>query len=69
MNKVINWLSGIIVAKATGIADPTVGILNVEGAKAVEKALNELKAGGYKFTWGESKRTDGGAENQGKLDG
>lgn len=57
---VINAISGIIVAKATGIADPTVGILNVEGAKAVEKALNELKAGGYKFTWGESKRTDGG---------
>ena len=57
---VINAISGIIVAKATGIADPTVGILNVEGAKAVEKALNELKAGGYKFTWGESKRADGG---------
>lgn len=57
---VINAISGIIVAKATGIADPTVGILNVEGAKAVEKALNELKAGGYNFTWGESKRSDGG---------
>ena len=57
---VINAISGIIVAKATGITDPTVGILNVEGAKAVEKALNELKAGGYKFTWGESKRADGG---------
>ena len=57
---VINAISGIIVAKATGIADPTVGILNVEGAKAVEKALNELKAGGYKFSWGESKRADGG---------
>lgn len=55
-----NAISGIIVAKATGIKDPTVGILNVEGAKAVEKALNELKAGGYKFTWGESKRADGG---------
>ena len=57
---VLNAISGIIVAKATGLSNPTVGILNVEGAKAVEKALNELKAGGYNFTWGESKRTDGG---------
>ena len=57
---VINAISGIIVAKATGIANPTVGILNVEGAKAVEKALNELKAGGYEFSWGESTRSDGG---------
>lgn len=57
---VINAISGIIVAKATGITNPTVGILNIEGAKAVEKALNELKAGGYEFTWGESKRADGG---------
>lgn len=57
---ILNAISGIIVAKATGIDDPTVGILNVEGAKAVEKALNDLKAGGYKFTWGESKRADGG---------
>ncbi|MBR1454103.1 MAG: glycine reductase, partial [Lachnospiraceae bacterium] len=57
---IINAISGIIVAKATGITNPTVGILNIEGAKAVEKALNELKAGGYEFTWGESKRADGG---------
>lgn len=55
-----NAISGIIVAKATGIKDPTVGILNIEGAKTVEKALNELKAGGYNFSWGESKRADGG---------
>ena len=57
---IINAISDIIVAKATGITNPTVGILNIEGAKAVEKALNELKAGGYEFTWGESKRADGG---------
>ena len=57
---IINAISGIIVAKATGIKNPTVGILNIEGAKAVEKALNELKDGGYDLTWGESKRADGG---------
>ena len=57
---IINAISGIIVAKATGITNPTVGILNIEGAKAVEKALNELKAGGYDLTWGESSRADGG---------
>lgn len=57
---IINAISGIIVAKATGIENPTVGILNIDGAKAVEKALNELKAGGYNFTWGESSRRDGG---------
>ena len=57
---ILNAISGIIVAKATGITNPTVGILNIEGAKAVEKALNELKAGGYDLTWGESSRADGG---------
>lgn len=55
-----NAIYGIITAKASGIENPTVGILNIEGAKAVEKALNELKQGGYEFTWGESKRADGG---------
>lgn len=55
-----NCVYGIITAKATGIENPTVGILNIEGAKAVEKALNELKNNGYEFTWGESKRADGG---------
>ena len=55
-----NSVYGIITAKATGIENPTVGILNIEGAKAVEKALNELKGNGYEFAWGESKRADGG---------
>ncbi len=55
-----NAVYGIITAKASGIENPSVGILNIEGAKAVEKALNELKQGGYEFAWGESKRADGG---------
>lgn len=55
-----NTICGIITAKALGIKEPTVGILNVEGAKTIEKALNELKNNGYNFKWGESKRLDGG---------
>lgn len=56
-----NAVSGIIAAKACGIADPTVGILNVDGARQTEMALNQLKENGYGFTWAESARADGGA--------
>ena len=55
-----NAVSGIIAAKACGIADPTVGILNVDGARQTEMALNQLKENGYGFTWAESARADGG---------
>lgn len=56
-----NTIAGITVAKALGRENPTVGILNVDGAKQVEKALNNLRANGYKFEYGESARSDGGA--------
>ena len=56
-----NTIAGIITAKACGIADPTVGILNVDGARQTEMALNKLKDGGYNFTWATSARADGGA--------
>ena len=56
-----NAIYGIITAKATGIKNPTVGILNVDGARQTEMALNELKKGGYDFTWATSSRADGGA--------
>ena len=42
-----NAIYGIITAKACGNAHPTLGILNVDGARQTEMALNELKAGGY----------------------
>ncbi len=58
---VINAVDGIIAAKACGVKDPTVGILNVDGARQAEMALNRLKAGGYAFTWAQSGRGDGGA--------
>ncbi len=56
-----NAIYGIITAKAAGIQDPTVGILNVDGARQTEMALNQLKEGGYQFSWATSARADGGA--------
>lgn len=56
-----NAVYGIITAKATGIQNPTVGILNVDGARQTEMALNQLKEGGYDFQWATSARADGGA--------
>ena len=54
-----NAIAGIALAKATGIAWPTVGILNVEGA-AQERALRQLIANGYAINFTESDRADGG---------
>lgn len=55
-----NALYGIITAKALGIKEPTVGILNIDGARKVEGALKELKAKGYDINFSESVRADGG---------
>ena len=55
-----NALYGIITAKALGISNPTVGILNVDGARQVERALKELKEKGYDINFSESVRADGG---------
>lgn len=60
-----NAVSGIITAKACGVENPTVGILNVDGARQTEMALNQLKANGYEFTWAESARADSGAVMRG----
>ena len=60
-----NAVSGIITAKACGVENTTVGILNVDGARQTEMALNQLKANGYEFTWAESARADGGAVMRG----
>ena len=56
-----NTIAGIITAKACGIAEPTVGILNVDGSRQTEMALNKLREGGYDFKWATSARADGGA--------
>ena len=48
-----NTIYGIIAAKTCGIANPTVGILNVDGARQTEKALKELQENGYDITFAE----------------
>ncbi|MBQ6691882.1 MAG: glycine reductase [Clostridia bacterium] len=58
---ILNAVDGIITAKACGIENPTVGILNVDGARQTEMALNQLREGGYAFAWATSARADGGA--------
>jgi glycine reductase len=60
-----NGIYGIIVAKTMGIADPTVGILNVDGARQVERALKTLSSNGYQINFSESKRADGGSVMRG----
>ena len=56
-----NAVYGIIAAKASGVQNPTVGILNVDGARQTEMALKQLQEGGYDFRFAESSRADGGA--------
>lgn len=55
-----NTIYGKVVAKACGIENPTIGILNIEGAKEVEKQLKKLIEKGYDLKFGTSKRADGG---------
>ena len=62
---VINGINGIITAKAMGIENPTVGILNVDGASQIERAFKELSNNGYKVNLTESMRADGGSVMRG----
>ncbi len=55
-----NAIYGIITAKSLGIMNPTVGILNVDNARSVERLLKKLKSNGYDINFGESMRSDGG---------
>lgn len=55
-----NAIYGIIAAKAMGIKYPSVGILNVDGARQVERALKELDSNGYAINFAGSVREDGG---------
>ena len=60
-----NAIYGIIAAKVCGNANPTVGILNVDGARQTEIALKQLKENGYDITFAESSRADGGCVMRG----
>ncbi len=55
-----NALHGVIAAKACGVLRPSVGLLNLDGARQAELALRELKRGGYDIALGESARPEGG---------
>ncbi len=57
---ILNAIYGIITAKASGLENPTVGILNVDGARQTELALKELAENGYPIAFAESSRADGG---------
>lgn len=56
-----NAVYGIAVAKSLGIKNPTVGILNVDTAQPVFRALSRMKEKGYGITFGTSTRADGGS--------
>ena len=62
---VLNAISGVAVAKTLGIKNPKVGILNLDGARQVERILKEVKNNGYEFDFAESLRADGGAVMRG----
>jgi betaine reductase len=56
-----NAIYGIAAAKALGVVDPTVGILNVDTAQPVFRALSRMAERGYGVKFGSSVRQDGGA--------
>lgn len=60
-----NTIYGIATAKACGNSNPTVGILNIDGARQVERALKKLQEGGYSINFTESARADGGVVMRG----
>lgn len=60
-----NAIYGIITAKACGIKNPTVGILNVDGARQTEIALKKLQSQGYDINFASSQRSDGGSVMRG----
>lgn len=55
-----NAVYGIAAARTDGVSDPSVGILNIDGARQAERHLLTMQEQGYQFRWGESQRADGG---------
>jgi len=51
-----NTIQGIAVAKACGSPSPTVGVLNIDGARALERALQTLQGAGYDINLTQSVR-------------
>lgn len=57
---ILNAVYGIITAKACGLTNPTVGILNIDGANKAYLALKELSVNGYDINFANTTRSDGG---------
>ncbi len=60
-----NTIGAIAVAKACGNPTPAVGILNIDGARQLERALKKLAESGYDIHFTESARADGGVVMRG----
>lgn len=56
-----NAVYGLIIAKALGIKNPSLGILNVDNARSVERLIKKLISNGYEINLAESIRNDGGS--------
>ncbi len=56
-----NAVYGLATAKAMGIAEPTLGVLNLDAAPQVMRALSRMAEKGYALRFGQSVRKDGGA--------
>lgn len=57
----LNTVYGIAVAKSLGNSKPTVGILNIDGARQAEKNCKQLKDNGFPINFAQSVRKGGGA--------
>lgn len=55
-----NAIFGIVAAKACGYDAPSVGILNIDGARQAETDLKQLVKNGFDLRFAESARSDGG---------
>ena len=60
-----NAVYGLATARALGQKKPTLGILNIEGARLVEQKLRKLSDNGYDIEFAESARADGGVVMRG----
>jgi hypothetical protein len=58
---VLNAVYGIAVAKTLGMEKPVIGVLNLDGAASVQRALARLSENGYAVNFGSSIRADGGS--------
>lgn len=56
-----NAVYGIAVAKASGIANPEVAFLNLDGAGVALRSLKRLQDKGYHVNFGGSRRKEGGS--------